>query len=667
MIMEKDWSLIFSFVLFFSAVIISIPPASSLSFNLSSFGQGENLVLNQSDATLNGSEINLTQYPMQYATGRVEYGDPLFLWDSGTGNLTDFTTRFSFVIDSFNGSEYADGIAFFLSPFNSSKPPYSRGGFLGLFSNSSLTNYTAVEVAVEFDTFSNDWDPKGVHIGIDVDSIVSNVTAPWNADAGIRAGREATAWVSYNSTTHNLSVLVGYASDPTSTAGIFLIVDLRDVLPEMVGIGFSATTGNLTATHTILSWSFNSTLQLPQDERGSKKEEVVGITVGTAAGVVAMAVMIACGLIWWWRKPRIDDALSVWFAREVSGPREFNYEVLASAASNFSPEVKLGGGGFGSVYRGQLNDRHVAIKKVAREGEQGITEYISEVTIISRLHHRNLVELVGWCHRREREEYLLVYEFMPQGSLDKSLYSSSECMPWPRRREVALGLAAALRYLHHECKPSVVHRDVKPSNVMLDSEYNAKLGDFGLARLLDGDCDGDQRQASTLAGTRPYMAPEYCHDGKFSTKTDVYSFGIVALDIACGRKPREVEMQLVEWVWELYGRGEILDAADRRLTGEFDGCEMERLMVVGLWCAHPDCNQRPTIQEAIRVLRSEKRLPELPPTRPRQVFRHPSEEVFSSAVSNLQQEETYGTTWRRPALGLRDGGSIGRHSGGNRR
>ncbi|KAG6473174.1 L-type lectin-domain containing receptor kinase IX.1-like [Zingiber officinale] len=629
--MQSESRIISATVLLF----ISIPMACSLSFNLSSFNPQENLVINQNDAILNGSKIDLTRYPMQYATGRVEYGDPLVLWSSATGNLTDFTTQFTFVVNSFNGSEYADGIAFFLSPYNYSRPPYSSGGFLGLFTNSSLAavNSTVVTVAVEFDTFANAWDPEGDHIGIDVDSIVSRVTAPWNADAGIRAGRAATARVSYDSTTRNLSVLVSYDSGRASSASLSLIVDLREILPEKVGIGFSATTGNLTETHSLLSWSFHSTLQLPLVQSGGSKQPAAAIAGGAAAGTVAL-ISLAAALIWWWKRkrPDINIPLNVRFAREA-GPREFPYEVLAAAASNFSGEVKLGGGGFGSVYRGQLDGRDVAIKKVSLESEQGITEYISEVTIISRLRHCNLVELVGWCHRHEREQYLLVYEFMPHGSLDKHLYDAGECMPWPRRLHVALGLAAALRYLHHECKPSVVHRDVKPSNVMLDSEFNAKLGDFGLARLLDDD--GDQRQATKLAGTRPYMAPEYYYDGEFSSKTDVYSFGIVALDIACGRRPREIEKMLVEWVWELYGKGSVLEAADRRLNGEFDGSEMERLMVVGLWCAHPDCKLRPSIQEATRVLRAEKPLPELPSTRPRPVYQHlqVTDAIVSTALS----------------------------------
>ncbi|CAL9775443.1 unnamed protein product, partial [Musa acuminata subsp. burmannicoides] len=268
------------------------------------------------------------------------------------------------------------------------------------------------------------------------------------------------------------------------------------------------------------------------------------------------------------------------------GPKRFASKELARATRNFSDEGKLGEGGFGSVYRGHLKDLKldVAIKRVSRESRQGRKEYVSEVKIISRLRHRNLVQLVGWCH--DRGEFLLVYEFMPNGSLDSYLYRPATGLGWPARHKIALGLASALLYLHEEWEQCVVHRDVKPSNIMLDSAFNAKLGDFGLARLVDHDRN---LHTTDLAGTRVYIAPECFYTGKPSKESDVYSFGIVALEIAC---------------------------ADARLNGDFDETQMECLMVVGLWCAHPDYNVRPSIRQAINALNLETPLPELPPKMP---------------------------------------------------
>ncbi|CAL9168183.1 unnamed protein product [Musa hybrid cultivar] len=641
---QHRWSL-FSVVIHLSFAAMVIPLVSSLSFNFPSFREDDQSFHEEADASFNGTVINLTRYPMQYATGRVVYNEPLLLWDADTRNLTDFTTNFSFIIDSVNQSSYADGLAFFLSPYGSTFPTYSRGAFLGLYSNSSMDNTTVKTVAVEFDTFSNDWDPKGDHLGIDVNSIISNKTVPWNSR--VRDGRRANAWVNYDATTFNLSAFVTYGEDQLSngSTSLSLTVDLRDFLPERVAVGFSATTGNLTETHTLLSWSFTSTMQSPEESRGNKKP--VGIVVAAVVGVV----VVLGGFLWFllWRKKATartvrnqggtgsvvgaedgvdsDDTIDDEFEKE-GRPKRIPYQELVRTTTNFSEEGKLGEGGFGSVYKGNLDGLDVAIKRISKDSKQGRKEYVSEVKIINRLRHRNLVRLIGWCHARG--EFLLVYEFMPNGNLNSHLYRSENPLAWPARHKIALGLASALFYLHEECEPYVVHRDVKPSNVMLDSAFNAKLGDFGLARLVDHDCG---LRTTNLAGTLPYMAPEYLHNGTASKESDVYSFGIVALEIACGRRPMEA-MLLAAWVWELHGRGAVLEAADKRLNGNFTEAQMERLMVVGLWCAHPDQTLRPSIKQAINVLNSEAPLPKLPPRRPRPVYRHPSDDMAAPATSS---------------------------------
>ena len=203
---------------------------------------------------------------------------------------------------------------------------------------------------------------------------------------------------------------------------------------------------------------------------------------------------------------------------------------------------------------------------------------------------------------------------MPNGNLSSCLLDEKTPLTWAMRYKIALGLASSMLYLHEEWEQCVVHRDIKSSNVMLDSDFNAKLGDFGLARLVD---HGKGSQTTVLAGTMGYMAPECLMTGKASKETDVYSFGIVALEICCGRRPvepkaKEKQIRLVECVWDLYGVGKLVDAADPRLSDDFDEEQMERLMIVGLWCTHPDCNLRPSIRQAINVLNSEASLPLLP-------------------------------------------------------
>ncbi|KAK1385914.1 Serine/threonine protein kinase/TGF-beta stimulated factor [Heracleum sosnowskyi] len=215
-------------------------------------------------------------------------------------------------------------------------------------------------------------------------------------------------------------------------------------------------------------------------------------------------------------------------------------------------------------------------------------------------------------------DLLLVYEYMPNGSLDSHLFRGKSLIPWPIRYKIAQGLASALLYLHEEWEQCVVHRDIKSSNVMLDSNFVTKLGDFGLARLVDHETGA---QTTAFAGTLGYMAPECITTGQASKESDVYSFGIVALEIAGGRKVidrnfDESRMSLLQWVWSLYGTGELLQAADPKLCGEYCEEEVQRLMIVGLWCAHPDKTFRPSIRQAIHALNLEAPLPILPPTMP---------------------------------------------------
>lgn len=244
---------------------------------------------------------------------------------------------------------------------------------------------------------------------------------------------------------------------------------------------------------------------------------------------------------------------------------------------------------------------------------QGRKQFEAEVRIISQLRHRNLVQLVGWSD--SRKGLLLVYELVPEGSLDKHLYSNERLLTWPERYKVVLGLGSALVYLHEEWQQYVVHGDIKPSNIMLDSSHNAKLGDFGLARLIDHGVA--PRTTRMVVGTMGYMDPDLVNTHKPNRASDVYSFGVVLVEIACGRpavdeQPEDV-LSLAELVWELYDRGAVLEAADGRLDGQFDEWEMERVLVVGLWCSHPVPRERPSIVQAMNVLQSrDATLPALP-------------------------------------------------------
>ncbi|XP_050378927.1 L-type lectin-domain containing receptor kinase IX.1-like [Argentina anserina] len=591
----------------------------SVSFNFSNFTPNMNKLHFEGDAFPSSGVLQLTKNqvdgPLTSSTGRTSYAQPVRLWDASTGKLTDFTTHFSFVMKAVDESYSGDGISFFIAPFDSQLPSNSSGGLLALVSYDTAFDASKNKfVAIEFDSNEDKWDPSDNHVGIDVNSIVSVTNITWKTT--IKNGSVANAWVSYNSITHNLTVFLTYAKNPTFTGencSLSYVVDLRNELPEKVRVGFSAATGYLIEVHNILSWSFSSSLE---SNNGANK-------VKLAAGLGIGFGVLTCGLVlFWltrWRKKAAnrDDDYDMSMDDEFdkgTGPRRFTYREISRATNSFAEGGKLGEGGFGGVFKGLLSESNteVAVKRVSRTSKQGKKEYVAEVRIISRLRHRNLVQLIGWCH--EKGEFLLVYEIMPNGSLDSYLFGKSYSLSWPVRYKIALGLASAVLYLHEEWEQCVVHRDIKSSNVMLDANFNAKLGDFGLARLVDHELGS---QTTVLAGTMGYLAPECVTTGKASKESDVYSFGVVSLEISCGRKPVEAKaeaskVRLVEWVWDLYGKGQILEAVDERLRMIYDEKEIKCLMVVGLWCCHPDPTVRPSIRQVINVLSFEAPMPSLP-------------------------------------------------------
>ncbi|RCV15307.1 hypothetical protein SETIT_3G047600v2 [Setaria italica] len=311
------------------------------------------------------------------------------------------------------------------------------------------------------------------------------------------------------------------------------------------------------------------------------------------------------------------------FARS---PREFSYKELSAATRGFDASRVIGNGAFGTVYKGIVPDTGamVAVKRctnasASANGEQARSEFLSELSIIAGLRHRNLLRLQGWCY--EKGEILLVYDYMRNGSLDKALFdASAPVLPWHHRREILAGVASALAYLHHECERRVIHRDVKSSNVMLDEAFRARLGDFGLARQAE---HGESPDATAAAGTMGYLAPEYLLTGRATEGTDVFSFGALALEVACGRRPIGTEGRcnnLVEWVWSLHGEARVLDAVDPRLGGEFEEGEMRRALLVGLACSSPEPALRPGMRAVVQMLSGEADPPFVPAARPSMSF-----------------------------------------------
>ncbi|PHT41721.1 hypothetical protein CQW23_20575 [Capsicum baccatum] len=674
---------IFLFLVFFV-----IPSLYSLNFNLTNITPSDvnRYISITGDAYISNQGIQVTPDERYIAldgkTGRAAYIEPLQLWDKATGKLTDFTTHFSFVIDSNGNDSFADGLAFFLAPVGSSVPVGSSGSGLGLV-DAETGDKSSHEpfVAIEFDTFKNNWDPSPVHVGININSMDSVATKLWNND--ITLGKKNDAWISYNASSKALEVVFTGFDKKYDRDKLRYVVDLRDYLPENVSFGFSASTGQLFQKNNVKSWDFISSLSFdaikvpgyaeqpsasppaqvqdprnppihvqdptdhPQEALSTMRKGNSGLVVGSSIGLPVLILGLIAASCFLWRKKRKGDNKDPVFVdldmddefEKGTGPKRFSYGELVRATNNFAEGQKLGEGGFGDVYKGLLKESnsYIAVKRVSKGSKQGIKEYASEVKIISRLRHRNLVQLIGWCH--EKGQLHLVYELMPNASLDKHLFKENSLLVWEIRWKIAQGIASALLYLHEEWEQCVVHRDIKASNVMLDSNFNAKLGDFGLARLVDHEKGS---QTTMLAGTVGYMAPECVMNGKASKESDVYSFGIVALEIASGRRSIDIkvpedQVRLVEWVWRLYGTGKLVEATDPRLNKMFNEKEMERLMVVGLWCAHPDNKLRPSIRQAIHVLNSEALLPILPSRMPVATYSPPPLNMFSPPFSHTYE------------------------------
>ncbi|CAN6174021.1 unnamed protein product [Urochloa humidicola] len=631
------------------------PCATSLSFDFNFSQPGgynaDNFTL-LGDAYFDSQVIELTRNDRSKSSnsrvGRASYKQPVAIWDEVTGELASFTTTFSLQIelDKISTVTSGDGMAFFLAHYPSSIPISSTGGNLGLFGQGlPSTNATGDDrvVAVEFDTYLNtQFDTSNNHMGIDINSLVSKTYVNTTlAGQTLTSGLVMTCQVSYNNDTQLLAadLQIGGMSYHVSTSA-----DLRQLLPGVVAIGFSGATGYADELHRVFSWSFNSTLDVhfppPPASHGhlhagffSKHgwEKVVGI-IGGSLLVAALLVYFIC----WTARTRIE-LLHEW-PRDKDTPdvkphdegkpddrhgeepgeipphitTQFTHDDLVEATNNFAEE--LGKGGFATVYKGELKSptRSVAIKRFKLEEPRTPREdlqkktFEDEIRAICQVRHPNLVELEGWCNHEKNP--MLVYKFVPEGSLHEHLHEGKSWLSWPTRYKIILDLAHALQYLHGGCRKCVVHGDIKPPNILLDSQYVAKLSDFGLARLIDHDIQS--KTASIVVGTLGYLDPEFPNVGRRSSKSDVYSFGIVLLEMVSGLRPTaDLQTKVADLLiraHSAYSRRAILDVADSKLrtesTSDDDHDQMERVLLVGLWCAHLEPSKRPAIAQAVRAL-----------------------------------------------------------------
>ncbi|XP_057855629.1 cysteine-rich receptor-like protein kinase 42 [Cryptomeria japonica] len=354
--------------------------------------------------------------------------------------------------------------------------------------------------------------------------------------------------------------------------------------------------------------------------RGKKASSTVWIIIGVVGGVF-LGGLITCLLLF--RKQIIRPSqkeADTEGATELRGPVAFDFKILKKATNNFDQANKLGQGGFGEVFKGTLkNGNVVAIKKLTLgRSVRATAEFESEVKLISNVHHKNLVRLLGCC--RQGHERLLVYEYMPNGSLDRILFGEhKKHLGWKERFNIILGTARGLAYLHEEFHICIIHRDIKSSNILVDHNLEAKIADFGLARLLPHD---KSHISTKFAGTLGYTAPEYAGHGQLTEKADTYSFGVVVLEIVSGRKSIDLnqppdKQYLLEWVWSLHEENKVLEMAESKEKIEgYSEEEVLRVINLALQCIQGSTTHRPSMSEVVTILLSKAEIDFQKPLQP---------------------------------------------------
>ncbi|KAI3417896.1 uncharacterized protein J3R85_014016 [Psidium guajava] len=367
---------------------------------------------------------------------------------------------------------------------------------------------------------------------------------------------------------------------------------------------------------------------------GARKS--IGIIVGTV-----LSAVLLLGLAVVFTKYRRDGQIFGFSHQSPSGDLDlplFDLTTIVNATNNFSEDNKLGEGGFGAVYKGVLrNGQEIAVKRMSENSRQGQVEFKNEVVYIAKLQHRNLIKILGCCI--EADEMMLIYEFLPNRSLDCFIFDEEKgvSLDWPKRFTIINGIASGLLYLHRDSRLRIIHRDLKAENILLDNEMNPKISDFGLARSFGGD----QSEANTkrVVGTYGYMPPEYAIHGLYSIKSDVFSFGVLVLEIVSGNRNRgfshpDSHLSLLGYAWTLFRDRKSMELVVPSITSTFNLMEVLRSIHVALLCVQQNPRDRPEMSAVVMMLGSEGTLPY--PKQPGYFSEHSFSEASSSSGGKHQ-------------------------------
>ncbi|XP_057801162.1 LOW QUALITY PROTEIN: lectin-domain containing receptor kinase VI.4-like [Salvia miltiorrhiza] len=613
-------------LIFCNFFLISQSTDTNTNFTFHGFND-TNLDLQGATITKPSGALRLTN-TSNFVIGHAFYPFPIPLFNFS------FTTQFIFQINPASTANRGGyGLAFTLSP-SPGFPGAAAGQLMGVFNESNDGNSSNHVFMVEFDTvngYNEKSDSDGNHVAINLNGMNSSSSKPASyLPEGSRDNEEEVylqnhgpvqAWIDYDGIVKHVNVTVApLGVDKPNKPLLSLDLDEEsDVLLPNMYAGFSAATGEKSSSHYILGWSFclngianqlNASL-LPTVKvvkaSSSNSSKVRTALIATFSVVLVVLVVFLIAMIFYRRAMRFD-ILEDW---EVDAPHRFRYKVLYTATKGFRESEKIGEGGFGAVYRGVLptTGGEIAVKKIMSNNSlKGMREFAAEIESLGKLRQKNLVNLQGWC--KYKNELLIVYDYVPNGSLDSLLFNSSTVLSWEQRFNIIKGVASGLLYLHEEWEQVVIHRDVKSSNVLIDRDMNPRLGDFGLARLYD---HGKNSHTTNVVGTIGYIAPELYKNGQASTSTDVFAYGILLLEIACGRAAVMCESHrnviLVDWVVECMQMRNIFEAVDAKLNSAYVVEEMELVLGLGLLCSHPKAESRPTMRQVTKYLNGDEVLP----------------------------------------------------------